>query len=164
MNKNLLAVVVVTVALTGMAVAQGRVQNMVGKQLPTFSLKDTNGRIINNSTIRGKVAVIDFWASWCGPCKQIAPILQRIHQEMSARGVMVIGANTSDREEAARKYLETAKKTFPITLNSDSFASALGVEALPTVVLVDKNGRIARVFVGANNLDRDLRAAIRKLL
>jgi cytochrome c biogenesis protein CcmG/thiol:disulfide interchange protein DsbE len=164
MKKNLLAVAVVSVALTGMAVAQGTVQNMVGKQLPTFSLTDTNGRTINNSTLRGKVAVIDFWASWCGPCKQIAPVLQRIHQDMSGQGVMVIGANTSDKEEAARNYLRTANKTFPVTLNSDRFASALGVRALPTVVLVDKNGRIARVFVGTNNLDRDLRAAIRQLL
>lgn len=151
-----LAVLSVTALLTSVASAQG-VRSKVGSALPNFSLKDISGRTHTNASLRGKVVLLDFWATWCVPCRKASPTMQRLHKTYAARGLMVIGANAYENTSGkpsgkapAAKYAKDHGYTYPFTYDSDALAQALGVRGLPVFVLADRTGKILKVWVSFN--------------
>lgn len=160
---------VLALALVATAPAQAALKALEGKPLPAFSLKDTKGNVLSNKTLKGKVVLLDFWATWCGPCKQASPTMQRLHKAFFAQGLRVIGANTSeydDRKGAAAKYAKEHKYTYAFTPMSDDLAMTLGVKGLPTFILADKSGKVRKVFVGfdPNATPAELQRETQKLL
>jgi thiol-disulfide isomerase/thioredoxin len=100
--------------------------------------------------LAGQPVLLDFWATWCGPCAAQTPILDRLAQRYEARGLRVVGVNVSDDDPAAAKRYATKKSlSYPIVVDPDgSVQRSYGVTKLPTLVLVDKQGRIHRVASG----------------
>ena len=134
-------------------------ESLIGKSLAAFSLPTIEGSELTNESVQGKVLLIDFWASWCGPCKAASPILQELHEELSDRGLMVIGANTSERESSgegvkspkiAKLYAKKNGYTYTFTYGSDDLKDACLVRGLPTMLIVDREGTIKDVVVGFN--------------
>ena len=98
--------------------------------------------------LRGRVVLLDFWASWCGPCRMLAPRISAIKDKFSAQGLSVVGITTDDAEKAA-VFAEKTQMRYGIVVDKDGTTSrAYGVAALPTMLLIDKKGVVREVFVG----------------
>jgi thiol-disulfide isomerase/thioredoxin len=121
-----------------------------GKLAPDFTLDVISGNDAGNriqlSALKDNVVVLEFWASWCGPCRQQAPIIERVGKKFAAEGVRIVGVNTSDRLETAQAYLQTAGLTYPSVIDKTGEVShAFGANALPTLVVIDKKGQVRSV-------------------
>ena len=104
-------------------------------------------------TLRGRVVVLNLWASWCGPCRTEAPALQRIAANWAARGVAVVGINIRDQNAAATAYIQRFDITFPSVVDPDgalllSFRGDLPANAIPTTLVLDREGRPAARILG----------------
>jgi thiol-disulfide isomerase/thioredoxin len=115
-------------------------------------MTDTNGEVHTNASLKGKVVLVDFWATWCGPCKAASPTMQKLHEKYASKGLVVIGANTyeqaKDRATAAAKYKKDHKYTYVFTKENDKLASALGARGIPFFVFIDKQGVVREVATG----------------
>lgn len=108
-----------------------------------FTLKSASGENIRLSEYRGQVVLINFWASWCGPCRQEFPHLDAIHQKYEALGFTVFGVNVEQDRDMANKVLRDIPVTFPILFDDENQVSELyDVDAMPMTVLVDRSGEI----------------------
>ena len=124
---------------------------LVGRMAPTFRITGFDGAPIDTAALRGKVLVVNFWASWCYPaCYEEAPRLQRIWQELGDEDVVVIGVNIQDREDAAREFIARFNQTFPNGMDrSGRVAIDFGVYGVPETFVIDPRGRIVGKYDGA---------------
>lgn len=119
---------------------------------------------------QGKVTVVDFWATWCAPCRASMPRVQSLWQQYRANGVELYSVDTDDaspyREPDVREFLLQNKLTFPVVLDDGTAESAFSVASLPTMLLLDRGGKVVWSHVGALTAQResDLRAAIDRAL
>jgi peroxiredoxin len=138
-----------------------------GKQrhaAPDFSLKDADGKLVHLSDYRGKVVLLDFWATWCGPCKVEIPWFiefQKQHRE----GFAVLGVSMDDEGwEVVKPFLAKEKVNYRVLIGNDKTSESYGgIDALPTTFLIDREGRIASVHVGLVNR-KDFENGIEQLL
>ena len=117
--------------------------------VPDFTLKSMEGDNFRLEELRGQVVLINFWASWCGPCRQEMPILQKIHQRYEPLGFTVLGVNVDEVPEKARKIAARLTLDFPLLLDSDQAVSGnYNVNAMPFTVLVDRDGIVHYIHRG----------------
>lgn len=140
---------------------------LVSELAPDFALdvihEGEEGSRIRLSNLRGKPVLLDFWASWCGPCRMQAPIVDQIAREYGDR-LHVVGVDTGDALEPARVFAKQAKLSYPSVFDPDGAAAkSYAVSTLPTLVLIDKEGKVR--MVRSSVMQRDaLKAAIDPLL
>ena len=117
---------------------------------PDFELKDADGRTVRLSDYRGKVVLLNFWATWCGPCKLEIPWFVEFEKELKDEGFAVLGISMDEGGwDAVKPYLESVRVNYRVLMGNEEVAVAYGgVESLPTTFLIDREGRIARVHVG----------------
>jgi thiol-disulfide isomerase/thioredoxin len=110
---------------------------------------DLAGGTLRSSSFRGSVTVVNFWASWCGPCRVEQAELEKLYNEYAARGVSFVGVNVRDTPTNARSHLEEFGVTYPSVFNKDStIAFKFRVLFIPTTFVLDKRGRIAAKVIG----------------
>jgi peroxiredoxin len=116
---------------------------------PDFTLKSVSGENLKLSEYRGEVVLINFWASWCGPCRQEMPVLSELHDKYKALGFTVLGVNVEEDSSKARKLLKKMSVSFPVLLDNESVVSKqYDVVAMPSTVLVDRNGNMRYLHKG----------------
>lgn len=127
---------------------------LVGQPAPDFGLEavhlppEGSGKV-RLSELQGKPVLLDFWATWCGPCQVEAPILSRVADRYRDRGLVVLGVNTGDRPGLAAPFATRKQLSYPIVFDADHSAADLyDVDVLPTMVLVGKDGKVRAVRVG----------------
>lgn len=117
---------------------------------PQFSGRTLDGRSVAMTDHRGKVVLLNFWASWCRECRPEMPVLERIHRELASRGLTVLGVNAREDEQAVGHYARELGLTFPIVLDPRGHINAAyGVIGLPTTFLIGRDGRAVAFAVGA---------------
>jgi cytochrome c biogenesis protein CcmG/thiol:disulfide interchange protein DsbE len=116
------------------------------------------------SDARGHAVLLDFWATWCPPCRAELPIIDRLASKYKDRGLVVVGVNTSEESGLAAPFVKRAGLSFPIAYDDGGRAShAYGVENLPTLVVISKTGKVVAVRTGVTS-DADLEKLIQKAL
>lgn len=121
--------------------------NLVGKPAPAWTLKDPAGIDHSLGDYRGKVLVVDFWATWCGYCKLAMPGLQALHEKYQGRGVEVIGITVWESGDPV-KYMKDNRFTYTLLLNGDGVAPAYGIRGIPRLVVIGKDGSVVYDLTG----------------
>ncbi len=122
---------------------------LVGRPAPAFALVALDGRQISLAGLRGRPVIVNFWASWCLPCRAEAPLLQRAATEYAARGVAVLGVVYQDSADSARAFMREYDQTYPGLLDPDGrTALEYGVFGIPETYFVDRTGRIVSKQTG----------------
>jgi len=120
------------------------------KAAPDFVLKDAAGKQVHLSDYRGKVVLLDFWATWCGPCRIEIPWFTQMEQQKKDKGFAVLGVSMDDDGwKAVNPFVAEMKINYRVLLGNDDVAKNYGgLDALPTTFLIDRDGKIAAVHVG----------------
>ena len=137
------------------------------REAPAFSLVDLEDRAITNQSLRGQVTLLDFWATWCAPCRKSMPELQALHEKYAARGMSVVGISIDEGGVAkVRKYVESKKFTYPIAVDSNKSPAwdAFRVKAVPAAFLLDRDGKVVAQWTGAPANAGELERALEELL
>lgn len=136
--------------------------DLAGQAAADFKLTSIDGKAFTLESLKGKFVLLDFWATWCGPCRRDLPDAEKLHQEFHQKGLVVLGIDDGESAETVSQFLVSSKLSFPILLGDNLTAASYGVSALPTVVLIDADGKIVFYHVGAGD-GKALREALTKL-
>jgi len=161
MRKLLLLVVVILLLFTlykvnhphaGTSKAGGR-PGAIDSAAPGFSLHDLDGRPLELSTYRGKVVLLDFWATWCVPCKDEIPHFVKFQDAYRDQGLQVIGVSMDDSPKPVQQFYRDFKMNYPVAMGSTALADSYGgILGLPVTFLIGRDGRIAAKYVGATDM------------
>jgi peroxiredoxin len=121
------------------------------KRAPDFELKDKDGKQVRLSDYAGKVVLLDFWSTWCGPCKSSIPWFNQLYEKYGPEGFVVLGVSMDeDGWTAVRPFMDKLQIAYPIVMGTKRVAYLYGeVEALPLAFLIDRNQRVAAIHAGA---------------
>jgi peroxiredoxin len=143
--KNLTLGLLVTVLAATSLASSG----LEGQVAPDFALKSSTGENLRLSEYRGDVVMINFWATWCGPCRQEMPLLDELYTRYARVGFNLLGVNIDDDSRRAMQMVEELGINFPVLFDSRKEVSKLyEVEAMPVTVLVDREGTVRHVHHG----------------
>jgi thiol-disulfide isomerase/thioredoxin len=141
----------------------GQKSDLVGKPAPDFVLKDVNGQEVALKDLRGKTVLLDFWATWCEPCRQAMPDIKAAYDEYHDKGLVVVAIDYSESAETARQYFEEQKYPYANLLDPGREAfQKYGGGGIPKVVLIDKDGVVRYLQEGYDSRE-DLRGEVKKL-
>ncbi len=131
---------------------------------PDFSLTDVSGHPVHLSDYRGKVVILDFWATWCEPCKQEIPHFIDLESKYSAQGLQILGISMDDSEPPVRDFQKQFKINYPLVVGSAKLADQYGgILGLPITFVIDRNGQIVARHIGATDVSV-IEAEVKKLL
>jgi cytochrome c biogenesis protein CcmG/thiol:disulfide interchange protein DsbE len=151
------------------------VSPLVDKPAPAFSLEDLSGKKVSLDSYRGKAVLINFWATWCGPCKIETPWLVELRAQYAAQGFEILGVSTDDldRDDPAKlgtekkeiaRFVEQMHMPYPVLIDGDSVSQPYGgLDELPTSFFVDRKGTVVAAQLGLTSKD-DIESHIRKAL
>jgi cytochrome c biogenesis protein CcmG/thiol:disulfide interchange protein DsbE len=146
-----------------------------GKPAPEFALEDLSGKKVSLASYKGKAVLINFWATWCGPCKIETPWLIELRNEYAARGFEVLGVSTddidrgdprklSDEKQEIARFVDEMRIPYPVLIDGDSLSKPYGgLDAMPTSFFVDRNGTVVAAQMGLTSKD-DIEANIKTAL
>ncbi|MFH1419251.1 MAG: TlpA disulfide reductase family protein [Planctomycetota bacterium] len=121
----------------------------VGKMAPNWKLKTPGGERVSLDELRGNVVVMDFWATWCGPCKEAMPNVQKLHERFKDKPVKVFGVNCWERGDPV-EYMKEKQYTYGLLLDADKVAEAYKVSGIPTFYIIAPDGKIAYAETGSS--------------
>ena len=140
----------------------------VGEPAPEITVITAEGKPVTLAAFRGKTVYLDFWASWCAPCRVSFPFMNAMHEKYGTAGLVIVGVNVDKKRADAEKFLARVPASFAIVYDEPGVTpSAYAVKKMPTSVLIDSQGRIAAAHSGFTNEMRDdveskIRAALPK--
>ncbi len=144
MKIRLLTLLMMTVFVPALMFGQA------ASKAPNFSLKMSDGKTIELKKLQGRVVVVNFWATWCGPCKAEIPGFLEVYQQYKSKGLEIVGISL-DQEgwKPVKPFIDRYKITYPVVVGDAKLAEAYGgIDAIPTTFIVDKKGNIAKRHIG----------------
>jgi peroxiredoxin len=137
-----------------------------GQQAPDFKVVTTSGQPVSMDNYRGYVLVIDFFATWCPPCKESIPHLVEMHRKYNKQGLQVLGLSLDeDGERVIKSFVAEHRINYPVALAGETVQTDFGLRSVPVMFVVDKKGKIAGVYMGfSGEIGRSLENLVKKLL
>ncbi len=143
------------------------IEKLVGQRAPDFTLKDLEGKPVNLSSFKGKVVLLNFWATWCPPCKAELPSMNKLYQQLKNRGLVIIAVSTDRSVSVIKEFTKNNPLDFIIVIDSDLRVSRslYKVFMLPTTFIIDKRGIISGRYFGEQDwTDKNFISEIEALL
>jgi thiol-disulfide isomerase/thioredoxin len=132
---------------------------------PAWSLPDLDGKVVTSDLYKGKVVVIDFWATWCGPCKKEIPGYVRLQKKYAGDGLVIVGVSLDNGSAVVKKFVKQYGVDYPVVMGDDAVQKAFGgVDAYPMTFIIDREGMIRerqRGAVGTEEFERKLLAVLK---
>lgn len=157
-RKALLTGVLVIFVMAGFYLTSKRTQEH--RPAPDFSLPQLDGQTLQLSSYRGKVVLLDFWATWCDPCREETPYLVQLQQKYGERGLQIIGISMDDGPEPVRGFYQQFHMNYPVVMGTAKTGELYGgVLGLPIAFFVDREGKISSKKIGAQSaaaLEREI--------
>ena len=142
--------------------AMGATPDLAGKAAPDFTVQTVDGKPYSLSALKGKPVLLDFWATWCGPCRKAMPSVEQISQDYKDQGLVVLGVNAGEDRDTVREFLKKTPMAYPAVLGGESgILKNYQVTAYPTFVLIGSDGKIAAYEIGFNSQEM-LRAMLQQ--
>jgi thiol-disulfide isomerase/thioredoxin len=136
----------------------------IGAPAPKLVLKDLEGHTVDLESLKGKVVIVDFWATWCEPCQVMIPWLEEFHNRYASQGLEIVGVSMDDDVKDVKPFVDKAKMNYPILFGNDAIADAWGgVFGLPTSFMIDRQGKIRAThqgLVGKDVIEKDIRSML----
>jgi cytochrome c biogenesis protein CcmG, thiol:disulfide interchange protein DsbE len=149
---GVLLVAIVLVIVLSIHRKDGNTRRESHPSAPDFSLSQLNGQSLQLASYRGKVVLLDFWATWCDPCRDEIPHLIELQNKYRAQGLQIIGVSMDDSPDPVRDFSQHFKMNYPVVMgNADIGRLYGGVLGLPIAFLIDREGRIQKKFIGATS-------------
>lgn len=174
--RNAIVLIVVTVVVFLMLVAGRRMRhgpttgptlsgNVKGAVAPDFTLKTIDGKDVKLSDLRGKAVLLNFWATWCGPCKIEIPWFMELEKQYAAQGLVVVGVAMDDNgKDIVPKFAQEMKIDYPVLLGTEQVADQYGgVDGLPTTFYIGRDGKIVKRIAGLtshSDIEDSIKAAL----
>ena len=138
-----------TLLLAAFLVAGAAAAVGVGDKAPAFALPSASGDTVALEALRGRVVYVDFWASWCGPCRRSFPWMNEMQQKYGASGLTIVGVNVDKRRADAERFLKDIPAAFAVVYDeAGSTPAAYAVKGMPSSYVIDARGNVAAVEVG----------------
>jgi thiol-disulfide isomerase/thioredoxin/outer membrane lipoprotein-sorting protein len=158
------AALVTTVAMEMADDSPDAVKDLVGKPAPDFTLKGLDDKAVKLSDLKGSVVIVDFWATWCGPCVASLPHLDELYKQESPNGLKVFAVNLQEDKQTVQAFVEKKKWSLPVLLDTEgSVAQKYKANAIPETVVIGKDGNVAQVFVGSGH-EEEIKALVAKAM
>lgn len=138
-----------------------------GKPAPAFALKDLNDKTVSLKDLKGKVVVLDLWATWCPPCRASLPHLDKLYEETKDKSVAIYAVNLQEEKEDVQAFIKQTNLKTPVLFDKDgAVAQAYKANAIPQTIVIGKDGNVANVFVGYNGEQsaKDLKTAVEQAM
>ena len=163
----LLTAAVVAWVASGVIDRETAADSAHGKQAPAWELKDVEGNTIKSSDFKGKVVVLDFWATWCGPCRAEIPSFIALQDKYGKDGLVVVGVSLDEEGASVVKpFMKRNKINYPIVMADTRIADLFGgVEGIPTTFVIDRDGKIAAKHVGLTSkaaFEKEIKPLLKK--
>jgi len=137
----------------------------VGKLAPDFELQSLDGKTVSLSDFRGKAVLLNFWATWCGPCRAEMPFLQQVHEEWADKGLVILAVNIGEGQSEVEEFMEEFGLSFLALLDTDrEVALQYNVRAIPTTYFIDKEGVIQELKVGTFSSKAEIVGQLDKII
>jgi thiol-disulfide isomerase/thioredoxin len=131
----------------------GQQPSVPKKKVPEIILKDTSGKEVKLSSLRGKVVLIDFWASWCGPCRRANKHLKKLYEDYKEKGLEILSISVDDSKIAWKKAITEDKSSWLHVIDEKNLANAWRIQYIPTTFLIDKEGNFYAMNPELKKLD-----------
>ena len=157
-SKRLIIYGIVALCLLGLYIAGHRTAQKPkpaasGNLAPDFAVTDIDGKKLSLSDYKGKVVLLDFWATWCTPCREEIPAFVEMQQKYGPQGLQVIGISMDDDAKPVKDFYQRFKINYPVAVGDDKLAQSFGgVLGLPVNFIIDREGRVHTKFLGATDV------------
>ena len=139
------AVLVLVLGLGGCTLPSGG----SSQPAPQFSLPNLDGKQVSLKDFANKVIIVDFWATWCGPCRQEIPHLNRLYEDYRGKGFEIVGISMdTDEPESIKKFTRDFKMEYTIVIGNENVAQDFGLMGYPTTIIIDRKGNIVKKYTG----------------
>ena len=168
MNTGLkvVPVIILTLGMLLAGCAGGTSQNpWIGKPAPDFQLSTPDGQPVSLSHLKGKPVLINFWATWCGPCRMEMPYLQQVYDEWRGKGLVLLAINIGESPSQVAEFMQSQGLSLPVLLDGEeNIAVMYNVRAIPTTFFIDGDGIIQDMKVGAFQNKAEIESSLSKLV
>ncbi len=162
-RRTFVVAVIVLAVLIGCTRSDERTTGASG-EAPNFKLQDLNGKTVQLSDFKGKPVVLDFWATWCQPCRDSIPGMEKLHRDYAGKGLVILAVSVDGgAAEDIRAFQKEYGMTYTVLMGTEEVASEYRVRTIPLILVLDKSGTIRKRWLGAGNED-DIEKLVKQLL
>lgn len=136
----------------------------LGEPAPDFQFQTPEGQATSLSDLRGKAVLVNFWATWCGPCRMEMPFIQQVYNEWQERGLVVLAINLGEGSDKVTSFVESYNISFPVLLDTNQeVARGYNIQYIPTTFFIDRDGIIQDMKIGAFQSREEIESSLSKL-